>query len=209
MQGVEHIDGALSHVERVKAHRGEGWADKFADGEIIGANESHVLWQVYAETGKRTEQDPRVLIAKGIDSCGTMRTQEGGLDQGKSGGGREGEGQGIQGHPRFLRDGCTHPFQALQERFFLYRIIWMHEGKMVMTARNEVLGCKISQCLAGKDDGIGLLNRFSAEPDKDDMIDPHLPGKSDIFSREVEGIGDDTDRATSKDRLMQVPSLLS
>lgn len=50
-----------------------------------------------------------------------------------------------------------HPFQPLQERFFLYRIIWMHEGKMAMTARNEVLGRKISQRLAGKNDGIGLL----------------------------------------------------
>ncbi len=61
MQGVEHIDDTLSHVERVKAHRGEGWPDIFADGEIIGANEGHLLWYLYAEASKRTEQDHRVL----------------------------------------------------------------------------------------------------------------------------------------------------
>jgi hypothetical protein len=102
-----------------------------------------------------------------------------------------------------------HPFQPLQERFFLYRIIWMHEGKMAMTARDEVLGREISQRLAGKDDGIGLFKRFGVEPEKDDMLDPHLSCQSDIFSREVKGTTDDADRTTRKDPLMQVPSLLN
>src|SRR5260370_37241157 len=61
MQGVEHIDGALSHLERVKAHRGEGRPYEFAEGEIIGANDGHLLRDPYAESRKRTEQDYRVL----------------------------------------------------------------------------------------------------------------------------------------------------
>jgi hypothetical protein len=73
MQGVEHIDDTLSHVERVKAHRGEGWPDIFADGEIIGANDGHLLWHPYAEASKRTEQDHRVLIAKGVNPRGTIK----------------------------------------------------------------------------------------------------------------------------------------
>src|SRR2546426_8495675 len=102
-----------------------------------------------------------------------------------------------------------HPLQPLHERFFLYRIVWMHEGKMTMTALKKVPGSKMSQRLAGKDNGIGLLNRFCVEPYKDDMLDPYLTCKSDIFNSKVEGTADDADRATRKDRLMQVPSLLN
>src|SRR2546428_9936487 len=102
-----------------------------------------------------------------------------------------------------------HPFQPLREPFFLYRIIGMHEGKMMVTTGNEMLGCKIPQRLAGKDDGMGLLNRFGVEPEKDDMLDSHLSCQSDIFSREVEGAANDPDRPARKDRLMQFLSLLS
>src|SRR6266851_6439563 len=121
MQGVEHIDGALSHVERVKAHRGEGWPDKFADGEIIGANEGHLLWHLYTEASKRAEQDHRVLIAKGIDARGTISTHQGGPDKRKSSRRREVQWQDIQAHPRFLSDSRMHPLQPLQVRFFWYR----------------------------------------------------------------------------------------
>src|SRR5260221_11188875 len=209
MQSVEHINHTLSDIERVKAHGGQRRPDKFSDGEIIRANESHLLWHPYTEASQRTEQDHRVLIAKGIDPRGTIRTHEGGLNQRKSSRGREVQWQDVQAYPGFLSESSMHSLQPLQERFFLYRIIWMHEGKMAMTALKKVLGSKISQRLAGKDNGIGLLNRFCVEPDKDDMLDPHLTCQSDIFSREVEGTADDADRATRKDRLMQVLSLLN
>jgi len=81
MQCVEHIDRTLSDIERVKTHGGQRWPHKFTDREIIRANESHLLWYPYTEASQRTEQDHRVLIAKGIDPRGTIRTREGGLDQ--------------------------------------------------------------------------------------------------------------------------------
>jgi hypothetical protein len=77
-----------------------------------------------------------------------------------------------------------------------------------MTACQEVLGRKISQRLTGKDDGVGVLNRLRVEPDKNDLLDSHLPCQNNIFSREVEGAADDADRATRIDRLMQALSFL-
>ena len=89
LQGVEYLDRTLAEVERVKAHRGEGWPDIFAERGIIGANKGHFLWHPYTEARQRTEQDRRVLVAKGVDARWTVRAQQEGLDQRKSGRGRE------------------------------------------------------------------------------------------------------------------------
>src|SRR5260370_192366 len=139
MQCVEHIDRTLSDIERVKTHGGQRWPHKFTDGEIICANEGHLLWHPYTEASQRTEQHHRVLIAKGIDPRGTISTHERGLDQRKSSRGREVQWQDVQAHPRFLSESRVHPLQPSQEPFFFYRIISMHDGKMPIPARSKAL----------------------------------------------------------------------
>src|SRR5258708_13582884 len=133
MQCVEHIDRTLSDIERVKTHGGQRWPHKFTDGEIICANEGHLLWHPYTEASQRTEQDHRVLIAKGIDARGTISTHQGGPDKRKSSRRREVQGQDIQARPRFLSDSRMHPLQPLQDRFFFYRITCLPKVKMALT----------------------------------------------------------------------------
>jgi hypothetical protein len=162
MQRVEQIDRTLSHIERVKTDGGQRWPHKFPDGQIICPNQGHLLWHSYTAARQRTEQDHCVLIAEGVDAARSIRTRQGGLGQRKSRAGREMQRQDVKTHLRFSRDRRTHPFQPLQKRLFLYRIIWMHEGKMAMTACHEVLGGKRAQRLAGKDDRMSgiLLSRY-------------------------------------------------
>src|SRR5215471_4499145 len=120
---MEELNCTLAEVEGVKAVRGEGRPNVFAQRGIIGTNKGYLLGYAYTQAGERTEQDCSVLVTKGVDACGTIRTPQGGLDQRKSSREREVEWQDVQADPRVLRDRRTHSFQPLCERFCLYRII--------------------------------------------------------------------------------------